>query len=200
MEKIASWDESLFLWLNEMNSPVWDQIMFTISSIPFWIWFYLLLIGYSIWKYKVEGALIITGIIISVIFCDQITASFMKPFFGRLRPSHDPEINSLVHLVNDYRGGLYSFASSHAANTFTLATYFWLNLRKKEKWPVYLFLWAAVVSYSRIYLGVHYPGDIIVGALVGIGIANLVSFAMNKYVVNLSFVQQLNQKYSKRIQ
>jgi undecaprenyl-diphosphatase len=99
----------------------------------------------------------------------------MKPYFGRLRPSHDPALDGLVHIVNDYRGGLYSFASSHAANAFGVSFFLWLTVRKSLGWIWIMFIWATIFSYSRIYLGVHYPADIVVGALLGCTIAFMIS-------------------------
>jgi undecaprenyl-diphosphatase len=105
----------------------------------------------------------------------------MKPFFERLRPSHDPSMQNLIHLVDDYRGGLYGFASSHAANTFGVALFVWLTLRPVYNWIFLIFLWAAVMTYTRIYLGVHYPGDIIVGALVGL-VSGWVGFKASEFL------------------
>jgi len=92
----------------------------------------------------------------------------MKPFFERFRPSKDPELQHLVHIVNEYRGGRFGFASSHAGNSFALAIFIFQIFKERYGWVKWMFLWAAVVSYSRIYLGVHYPGDIIVGASIGL--------------------------------
>jgi len=94
-----------------------------------------------------------------------------------LRPSHEPDLQDKVHIVNDYRGGRYGFVSSHAANSFALAMLISLLVRKR-RWVALFFLWAILVSYSRIYLGVHYPGDIFGGALVGIMCAYIVFKAM----------------------
>lgn len=91
----------------------------------------------------------------------------MKPFFARPRPSHEPGLAGLLHLVNGYKGGAYGFASSHAANTFGVAMFIYLLFRSRYAWISAIFVWAAVMSYTRIYLGVHYPGDIFAGALVG---------------------------------
>ena len=94
----------------------------------------------------------------------------MKPFFERLRPTHEPGFDGLVHTVYGYRGGKFSFSSGHAANTFGIATIAWLLFRTRIRLIGLIFLWAALVSYTRIYLGVHYPGDILVGASIGVSL------------------------------
>jgi undecaprenyl-diphosphatase len=112
------------------------------------------------------------GIALAILLADQITSSLMKPYFARLRPSQEPALVGIVHLVRDYngeiyRGGLYGFASSHAANTFATATFFTLLFRARHRWIYWLYLWAAGMTYTRIYLGAHYPGDILVGGIIG---------------------------------
>lgn len=114
------------------------------------------------------GVLVLSGVALTIILSDQITTGLMKPYFARLRPSHEPSLEGMVHLVNNYKGAMYGFASSHAANTFGTAAFLWLLFRKSKPWMAWLFLWATLVSYTRIYLGVHYPADIVVGGLVGI--------------------------------
>ena len=103
------------------------------------------------------------GLLITL--ADQSASGFFKPFFERLRPCHNPEIEHLVHTIKRC-GGQYGFASSHASNTFALGTFLFLVYR--NKWSKLMLVWAAVVSYSRIYAGVHYPGDILVGAILGV--------------------------------
>ncbi len=173
LEWILEVDEALFLFLNELNWRWLDPIMFFISGKLEWVWMYLLIIIRLVYKYKWPGLIALIVLILAVSLNDFITSGLMKPYFERLRPSHDPSLAGMVHILNGYKGGLYSFASSHASNAFTLATFLWLIFKKTEKWVVYLFIWAAVVAYSRIYLGVHYPGDILVGATVGIIVANI---------------------------
>lgn len=112
-------------------------------------------------------------IALSITLADQFSSGFCKPYFMRFRPAQDPEIMYMVHVVNGYRGGMYGFISSHAANTFAVATFVSLLVRRKEMTAV-MFIWALIPSYSRIYLGVHYPGDIICGAIAGSVIASLV--------------------------
>ena len=161
-------DEQLFLILNRMHDSWLDPVMWLFSkteaSIP--LYAFLLFHIHRVYKEKTWGILLSVGLLI--LMTDQFTSGLMKPFFERLRPSHEPALEGMVHLVNGYSGGSYGFASSHAANTFGIAMFLSCILKKEKPWISWLFLWAAFVSYTRIYLGVHYPGDILVGALVGV--------------------------------
>src|SRR6478736_4351745 len=142
--------------------------MLQLKKTQFWIPLYLFLIYLIFKNFSTRGWLILAGATLSILLADQITSTLMKPFFARLRPSQEPSLQGIVHLVNDYKGGLYGFASSHAANTFATALFVWLLFRKKYKWIVFVFAWAILMTYTRIYLGVHYPGDILVGGIVGL--------------------------------
>jgi undecaprenyl-diphosphatase len=160
-------DKNLFLELNSYHAAWLDSIMVYVTETLVWIPLYII-IAYFIFKvYGKKAILILICIALTILLADQITSSLMKPFFARLRPTHDPELENLVHIVGDYRGGQFGFASSHAANTFGLALFIFLLFRDKTRQVRWMFVWALVVAYSRIYLGVHYPGDIIVGAVVG---------------------------------
>lgn len=134
----------------------------------FWLPLYLFLVYLIVKLKKWDTLYILLGIALTIALADQITSGLMKPFFARLRPSHDPSLEGLLHLVNNYKGGLYGFASGHAANTFGTATFIYLLFKDRYFWIKYIFLWAALMTYTRIYLGVHYPGDILVGALIGL--------------------------------
>lgn len=140
--------------------------MYWVTNKYTWFPVYLLLVAVIIRKYRIRGLLMCLGIVVAVAISDQITSGWMKPFFGRLRPCQVPDLQSVVHLVAGC-GGKYGFASSHASTTFALATTVWLMLRSWSPAWGWVFAWSATVAYSRIYVGVHYPLDILVGASIG---------------------------------
>lgn len=168
MDKIIDLDKDLFLFLNSFHTDSLDPVMLLITKTQFWTPLYLLLIYLIFKKYNTEGWLILAGAALGILLADQITSSLMKPFFERLRPSQEPSLQTIVHLVDGYKGGLYGFASGHAANTFATAFFIWLLFKNQYKWIWVIFIWAALMTYTRIYLGVHYPGDILVGGLIGL--------------------------------
>ncbi len=169
LEWLLELDKNLFLWLNGLHHHWVDLVMWHVSGRFEWIPLYFILLGLVIREYRYQTWVILVGILLAIVAADFITSGIMKPYFERFRPSHDPDLAGMVRILNGKTGGLYGFASSHAANTFALATFFWMVFGKKFRTIKWLFVWALVVSYSRIYLGLHYPGDIFVGALVGIG-------------------------------
>ena len=166
LEFLKHIDEGLFLFFNGMHNSAFDFIMHWITWQQTWYPFYLLLIIWMIWRYKQKAIIPILMIILAITVSDQFTSSFMKPYFERPRPCYDPSIGHLVHVV-DGCGGPFGFASSHAANAFALVTLLYLFFKPKTGYASIIFAWACLVSYSRIYVGVHYPGDVAVGALVG---------------------------------
>ncbi len=164
IEQLKEWDHQLFLWLNGLGHPALDSIMLFFSAKLVWVPLYLGLIFLLYRHYGTQFWKPLLLIILAIVLADQITSTFMKTFFERLRPCRDPQFDGLMTLVGKC-GGKYGFASSHAANTFSLATFFLFLTR--IRWYYFLVLWAMVVSYSRVHLGVHFPGDILVGALIG---------------------------------
>lgn len=181
IEELIEIDKKILIFLNSFHSPVLDPVMLYVTKTEFWIPLYAFLIFLMFKNFKHESWFLLIGAAITILLSDQITSSLMKPFFERLRPSHDPSMQNLIHLVDDYRGGLYGFASSHAANTFGVALFVWLALRPVYNWIFLIFLWAVVMTYTRIYLGVHYPGDIVVGVLVGL-VCGWVGFKASEFL------------------
>lgn len=173
MDTILEIDKDLLIWINSFHTDWLDPIMFLITKTAFWTPLYLFLIFLIFKNFERDAWFALAGAALTILLADQITASIMKPLFQRLRPSQDPSIQDLLHLVVNpkgefYRGGLYGFASSHAANTFGTATFVWLLFKDKSKWIGLAFLWATVMTYTRLYLGVHFPGDILVGGMIGL--------------------------------
>lgn len=161
-------DQQLFFFFNSQHNELWDNFMYLISEKEVWFPFYAALIFGLIYKFRKKSWVMIVAALLAVGASDFTTSGIMKPTFERFRPSRDPAIMEQVHIVNEYRGGKYGFASSHAANSLAIATFFFLVWYRKYKWSFLFFVWAVAVSYSRIYLGVHYPGDILVGGLIGV--------------------------------
>lgn len=194
IEKIIELDEQLFLFLNGIHNNALDSAMFWISEKYTWIPFYAILLGIIIWKFKIRAIYVLLGIGFVILFADQLTSGLMKPFFERFRPCHEPDLAGMVYLVEKC-GGKYGFASSHAANTFGLATFIFLVFNHLYRYLGWLFLWAFIVSYSRIYLGAHYPLDIIVGGIIGILIGWIIYQIMIRVKVrNSSFLDDKNVK------
>ena len=175
LERELQWERNLFFFLNGSDSPLWDSFFYFYSYKWTWIPFYLCLLFVVIyrknrtefrndWK---EMLGVIVCVIIVITLCDQIASGICKPLFQRFRPTHHPDFQDLVKTVFDKRGGKYGFISGHAANTFGLATLMALLFRNRL-FTFTLFLFAALTAYSRIYLGLHFVSDVVVGALVGI--------------------------------
>jgi undecaprenyl-diphosphatase len=166
IEWLESIDQQVTLFLNGFHHPIMDQVMWIITIKYTWIPLYLFII-YQLFKaFNNSGWYWLVGIILLVIATDQLTSSVIKPFFGRLRPCHDPEINYLIHNFKKC-GGLYSFVSGHSANSFAIATFVFLLFKNRFTKTWVIFIWAIIIAYSRVYLGVHYMGDIVVGGTIG---------------------------------
>lgn len=188
IELLKNWDNKWLLEINGNHNPFMDDIMWFASEKTSWVPFYVVLLILIIYKYKVQSWWILLLIIPLITVSDQLAASVIRPLVMRLRPSHEIGIENLLHYVNEYKGGRYGFVSAHTLNAFSLATYLTGVVKSRIKWlPYILFLWAILVSYSRIYLGVHYPLDVIVPALLGILIgAFFVWFFRSLHLVKVS--------------
>ena len=172
-------DTELLLAINGWHAPWADTLMWIISAKTTWIPLYLLLIGLLVWRYrqpaptpikwlqKVPACVVMIVVIgLAVGAADFIASGILKDLVARPRPTRVPELEGVLHLVNEYRSGQYGFVSSHAANTIAVALLFSLIWRNKIA-TVSLMLWVAANCYSRMYLGVHYPTDVLGGLIVG---------------------------------
>ncbi len=168
-EQLKNLDREILLFINSHHNSFFDSVMWFASDKTSWVPLYFFLCILLIWKYKQRAWLMVLLIIPLIVASDMFTSEILKPLTGRLRPSHQPGLGNLLHYVNNYRGGIFSFPSSHAANSFALITYLCLITAKQIKWLLYLLIpFAVLVSYSRMYLGVHYPSDVLVGTIIGV--------------------------------
>ena len=179
LEQLLHIDTEILLAINGWHAPWADTLMWIISAKTTWIPLYLLLIGLLVWRYrqpaptpikwlqKVPACVVMIVVIgLAVGAADFIASGILKDWVARPRPSRVPELEGMLHLVNGYKSGQYGFVSSHAANTMAVALLFSLIWRNKIA-TVGLMLWVAANCYSRMYLGVHYPTDILGGLIVG---------------------------------
>lgn len=167
-------DQRLTLLLNGSSSLFWDNMMYTVTGTASWTLLLAVLL-YVLFKNRSvrDAFIIILAIAVLIALTDRICSGIVKPAVARWRPTRDPSIMYLVDTVRDYRGGAYGFFSGHASNTFAVATFLALLFRSRVLTPL-LFFWAATTTYTRLYLGVHYLGDVTVGALVGLAMGTLV--------------------------
>ena len=180
IQQLIGFDQELLLKLNGSNSLFWDGFMWLSTNMLTWIPFAVVLLYVIFKNNKIKEALIIIALLgVVIALADQISSGICKPLFARFRPTQDPELMYQIDIVNGYRGGTYGFISSHAANTFGVAVFLTL-IFKSGSLAIILFIWAILNAFSRIYLVVHYPGDILFGTLVGVGAGILIYIIYRK--------------------
>jgi undecaprenyl-diphosphatase len=169
MDTLSTIDSRFFLFLNGLHVDWMDKVMIFITDM--WIWFplYIILVYWVVRQYGKRYWWIILAVGLVVFCSDQLASHVCKPLFQRLRPCYNTDFQDIIYLPKGLAGGKYGFVSSHAANTFSVATFLTAVLTKCRPWAaIVLFLWALLSSYSRIYIGFHYPGDIVCGAVLGV--------------------------------
>ena len=183
MENLSRLDSNLFLFLNGLHADWMDGVMIAITHM--WVWFplYLLLIYWNVKQYGKRCWWVFLAVALVVLCSDQLSAHVCKPLFHRLRPCFNTDFQGLIYLPKGMAGGKYGFVSSHAANTFAVAAFLTPIFSKNRAWVgIVLYLWAFISSYSRIYIGYHYPGDILCGAILGI-LIGLILWKMFQLVI-----------------
>jgi undecaprenyl-diphosphatase len=185
LEYLKAIDSDLFLAINGAHSSFFDFIMFWASDKWIWIPLYVFF-AYLLFKHYGKRAWILILMAgIAIVFSDLSSTLLFKDVFQRPRPCHEPALEGIIHLINGQCGGQYGFISSHASNSFALATFLALLLGKKIRFftPL-IIIWALLLCYSRVYLGVHYPGDVIVGAILGAGIGSAIFVLTRILLIN----------------
>ena len=183
MSAIEAIDSRVFLWLNGLHINWLDTVMVSITEMWPWIPIYILLLYLVFKQYGKRGWWVVVAVGLTILCSDQLSAHVCKPLFHRLRPCFNPEMEGLVHLPKGLPGGHYGFVSSHAANTFAVATFLTAVMKRNYRhigW--WLYAWASISSYSRIYVGVHYPGDIIAGAALGVLVGLIFTVLLRRIV------------------
>lgn len=187
IELLKNIDTEIFLFLNGWGTTWTDYLFYWISNRFVWIPLYVAILYFLIKRWKKQSVWIILCVILSIFLTDQ-SCNLIKKSVQRPRPSHETELLGQVHLVENpdgalYKGGAFGFPSSHAANSIVLVWALLFFLKSKRKWPYYLIIfWSLLISYSRIYLGVHYPFDILAGFLVGTFWAILLFYLLSLFL------------------
>lgn len=176
-------DTQIFLFFNGFHNTFWDYFMLIYSDRFVWIPFYASFLFVMIKNFPVKVVLsTLVVITLIILFCDQTASGLLKPLVGRLRPSNpDNPISPMVHVVQGYRGGAHGFPSSHAANSWSMA-FFAMYLVRRSKLTLFLCIWALLTCYSRMYLGVHYFGDIVVGTFIGFVYASIHYYIFQRFL------------------
>ena len=179
IEALQQFDASMLCAINGAHCPYADSLMWLISGKLTWLPMVAALLwvtGHHGWR---RALLVVLAVALVIALADQVSSSIIKPLVQRLRPTHNPDLAQSLHILRDYRGGMYGFVSSHAANSFGVAALMAIISRRRCV-TLSLFGWATLVCYSRMYEGVHYPGDIVCGALVGFAAAYVVAIVYRR--------------------
>lgn len=164
-------DRALLLAINKSHTTFWDEVMWVANQDFTWLPLYILVGLIILYHFRRDGMVMIVIAAGLFFLSDQVASNLLRPWVQRVRPSHEPGLAEMLHYVNNYKGEGYSFVSSFATIVFSLGFYFYFTLTK-TRWLLFLiFPWAILISISRIYLGVHYPSDIIFAVYVSVILA-----------------------------
>jgi undecaprenyl-diphosphatase len=166
LKKLLEIDRDVFVWLNSLGSETFDPLWLIITKFPYWIPVFAVLLYYTFKKLGWRHGLLIVGMIAVLILLTDQTTNLFKNGFQRLRPGNNPEIANFIRAVQHRKS--FSFISGHASNSMAVAFFVYKVLRPYTKYIGFFFLWPLIFAYSRIYLGLHYPGDILMGYLYGL--------------------------------
>ncbi len=187
IEWLEMLDRNLLLKINSLHTPLMDTFMWYMSESWHTILF-ILAVAYAFYrKFSAKKAVeFMVGCAI-VFACTDLSSNAIKHGVQRYRPTHNLEIKEQIHLVNNYAGGKYGFFSGHSANTFGITTFMFLCIHWiRKRYKLLLYIYPCIVVYSRMYLGVHYPSDVLAGMLDGLIFGTLVYFIMNTYFLKLN--------------
>lgn len=184
IEFLKSIDTQLFLFLNGIHSQFFDFVMYWLSDKYIWVPLYAFLLFLLYRYYGLKAFILLVLVALLITISDQVSVHLFKNVFQRFRPCHEPALEGMVYTLGRC-GGKFGFISSHASNSFALATFMALLLwNKLRAMAIIMLIWAALVSYSRVYLGVHYPGDILVGGIVG-ALEALLVYGLWQFILKL---------------
>ncbi|APX99863.1 phosphatase PAP2 family protein [Lacinutrix venerupis] len=182
LEQLVELDHELFLYLNSLGNVYWDAFWMAYTAKFHWIPFYALLV-YLMYRRLNSKMFILTLIVIvfMITFTDQV-ANLFKSGVGRLRPCHNAKLIDSMRLVKSYCGGQFGYFSGHASNAMAVAIFTGILLKDKYKYLIYFMLiWALFMGYSRIYIGVHFPLDVLSGFVFG-GLSGYAFYRLDKYL------------------
>lgn len=179
LEYFTSIDKAILLEIHRWHTPFWDDFFYIFSGQKVWLITALAIVYAIIRSYRKESWVVFLAIAVLITLSDQLSSGLIKPLVERLRPTHEPSLEGLLCIVHDCREGGYSFVSSHAANSLAFAT-FSILLFKNRLYGWVIASWSILTGFSRMYLGVHYPFDVVCGTILGIGVGFLVYFLLKK--------------------
>jgi len=184
-ERLAEWDRDLFVYLNNLGIEDYDGFWIWITQITHWVPLYIIFLLLFISAFYWRRALLAVFSTLLTFFLTLMLTTVVKTYVARLRPNNEPLLHDLIRVLQEPHN--FSFFSGHAASSFSVTTFVVLSLRRMYKWVYIFYIWPILFASSRIFVGVHYPGDILVGAGVGVLMAVLVYHFYKKALVRLDY-------------